>query len=177
MATVISEDTFAELLDSFSATAFRLECQDAYALDYEAADFDRFLAGHPVPPPQVDWWGPWLERIAEMTADGKRIGRVRVLTVPPTPYQRWMLWADPWYAAAGERISYLTHARAKAIGLPHWQDWWMLDDSKLILMGFDHAGQITGKTLITEPGVIGKYLTWQDLAVRNAVPAEQIAAA
>ena len=177
MGTVISEETFAGLLDSFTATAFRLECQDHYALGYEAADFDRFLAGHPLPPPQVGWWAPWLERIAEMTAEGKRIARVRIVTEPATPYQRWEMWAAPWHAAAGEEIAYLPRSRARSLGLPHWQDWWLLDGERLILMGFDHTGQITGKVLITNPSVITTYRTWQDLAVRNAVPVEQIAAA
>ena len=94
----ISEDEFGEMLRTFRRSAFRLEARDHYALGYEAADFERFLAGNPVPPPQVDWWRPWLDQIAELTQQGKRIGRVRVLAEPPSDYQRWELWAAPWHA-------------------------------------------------------------------------------
>ena len=78
-----------------------------YALGYERADFERFLAGPPTPPPQLDWWQPWLEQIARLTRDGKHIARVRVLAEPPTAYQRWEIWAAPWHAQAGEDIRYL----------------------------------------------------------------------
>ena len=47
----ITEDEFGGLLRSFERTAFRLETRDSYALGYEREEFERFLAGHPTPPP------------------------------------------------------------------------------------------------------------------------------
>ena len=74
-------------------------------------------------------------------------------------------------------IAYLTRSRAQALRLPLVRDWWLLDNEQLILMKFDAAGTIAGKTLITNPDILTEHRIWQDLAVRNAVPAEQIAAA
>jgi len=166
----ITETEFEELLRSFRRSAFRFEARDAYALDYEQADFDLFLAGQPVAPPDVAWWGPWLERIAAMTAAGRTVGRVRVLAGPPTDYQRWELWAAPWHASAGEAIGYLPRSEAEALGLPD-ADWWLLDDERLILMEFGAAGEIAGKSLTADPEIVARHREWRDLAVANAAPA------
>jgi hypothetical protein len=173
----IGEDEFGELLRTPRRSAFRLETRDRYALGYERADFERFLAGSPRPPAEVDWWRPWLDQITRLTREGKRIGRVRVLAEPPTDYQRWEMWAAPWHARAGEDIRYMPRSTAERLGLPLDHDWWLLDDERLIVIRHTDAGSIAGKWLITDPGSIAPYLTWRDLAVRNATPAGEIAAA
>lgn len=178
MRVPITEDAFDSLLRTFERSAFRLETRDAYALGYEQEEFDRFLAGTPTPPPEVDWWRPWLDQIARFTREHKRIARVRILAEPPTDYQRWELWAAPWHAEAGERIRYMPRSRALAIGLPVEHDWWLLDNERLIIMEFTSGGHIQGKTLVTGADEeIDKCILWRNLAVRNATPAEEIAAA
>jgi hypothetical protein len=176
--TRISEEDFDVLLRSFRRTAFRLEARDAYALDYERVDFERFLAGSPTPPPELDWWRPWLEQVARLRREGRMVSRVRVLAEPPSDYQRWMMWAAPWYAQAGEQIAYLPRSRADDIHLPsRGPDWWLLDDERVIVMQFTAAGEIAEKRLLTGPELISRYITWRDLAVRNATAAEEHAAA
>ena len=39
------------------------------------------------------------------------------------------------------------------------------------------AGEIACKSLITDPSIVSTFRVWRDLAVRNATPAEEIAAA
>ncbi|HMH89815.1 MAG TPA: hypothetical protein VK586_01890 [Streptosporangiaceae bacterium] len=175
--TPISEDEFGELLVTFRVSAFRLETRDRYALAYEQADFDAFLAGNPVPPPAVRWWRPWLDQISRLTADGRQIGRVRILAEPPSDYQQWELWAAPWHSAAGEKIAYMSRRVAAGIGLPADGDWWLLDGERLIIMGFGEDGEITGKMLVTDSGAIAQYREWQHLAVCYATPAEEFTAA
>jgi len=173
----ITQEEFNQLLATFEHNAFRLEAQPAYVLGYEQADFDRFLAGVRVPPPDLGWWRPWLEQVSQLAREGKTMGRVRVVDEPPTEYQRWMLWAAPWNVQAGEDIRYMPRSRAVRIGLPLDYDWWLLDDERLIVMRYTAAGEIDTKELITDPGVIARHQGWRDLAVRNATPAEEIAAA
>jgi len=177
MGTAITEAEFDRLLATFERSAFRLETRDTYALGYERADFEAFLAGSPTPPPELDWWRPWLEQIANLTREGKRIGRVRIVADPPSDYQRWEMWAAGWHAQAGERIGYLRRSRAEQIGLPLVRDWWLLDDERLIIMKFTDGGELDGKSLITDPDIIAPYCTWRDLAVRNATAVEEIAVA
>jgi hypothetical protein len=173
--TPITEVEFDRLLATPKRSAFRLEVRDFYALDYERADFEAFLTGEFHTPDTVGWWRPWLEQIARLTAVGKRIGRVRVLSEPPSDYQRWLMCGDPWHAEAGERILHLPRSRAEQIGLPLDHDWWLLDDEAVIDMRFTDAGEIDHKTLITDPDVIARYLGWRDLAVHNATSARAIA--
>jgi hypothetical protein len=173
--TRISEEEFDALLRSFKRTAFRLETRDAYALDFEREEFGRFLAGSPTPPSEIGWWRPWLDQIARLTREGKRVGRVRLLAEPPSDYQRWMIWADPWYARAGEDIRYLP--RGKTYDLDRSGDWWLLDDEKVIILGFDGDDRLQTMSLITDPDLITRYIAWRDLAVRNATTAERFAAA
>jgi hypothetical protein len=177
MASPITQDEFNRLLATFERNAFRLETRDAYALGYEREDFERFLAGSPVPPPDVDWWRPWLEQIARFVAEGKQIARVRLLAEPPSDYQRWELWAAPWHAQAGEQIRYMTRSRAEQLGLLLEYDWWLLDNERLIIIRYNELGEIAEKTLTTDPGTVARHREWRDLAVRNATSAEEIAAA
>jgi hypothetical protein len=172
----ITEPEFDEMLRSFRHSAFRLETRDTYALGYEEADFERFLAGSPVPPSELNWWRPWLDQIARLTGEGKSVSRVRIVAEPPSDYQRWEMWAAPWHSRAGERIAYLPRQRAEGIGLPLQNDWWLLDDERVILMWFTEDGGIHEKIVISDPGIVAQHCEWRDLAVGNAIPAEEIAA-
>lgn len=177
MVRELTEDEFGRALATFQRSAFRLETRESYALGYEREAFDAFMAGDPQPPTSYGWWKSWLDQIASLTAQGKTIGRVRILDEPPTGYQRSEMWADPWHAGAGERISYMTRTQATELHLPLGGDWWLLDDERLIVMRFTSEGETDGKTLITDPGAVAVFRDWRDLAVRNATPAAQIAAA
>lgn len=177
MGTALTDDEFRDLLRSFHESAFYFEAQQTYALDYEAADLEQFITGSPTPPPEVGWWRPWLDQVGQLARQGKRIKRVRIISEPPSDYQRWGLWALPWHERAGERISYIQRSRAQEIGLPLAHDWWLLDDERLIILRYNEAGEMAGKSLITDPGIVAPYRTWRDLAVHNATTAEAIAAA
>jgi len=168
MGRAITEDAFAELFHRFRRSAWRWEARTHYALDYEEADFRQFLAGTPADPPDVPWWRPWLDDMQSLTQQGKTIGRVRVLAEPPTDYQRWEMWATPWHAAAGESIAYMTRTRARSLGLPLDDDWWLFDDELLLLMRFDDVGRIDGKTLVTDADIIARHCAWRDAAISNA---------
>jgi hypothetical protein len=167
----VTEADFGRMLATFERCAFRLETCRHYALGYERADFEDFLAGRPVSPPELDWWRPWLDQIRQQVSNGKTIARVRVLDEPPTPYQQWEMWAAPWHKDAGEDIRYMPRSRAEAIGVP-MGDWWLLDESRLILMRFTDSGEIAGKELVTDPAVITSYLAIQRLAVHDAATVE-----
>jgi hypothetical protein len=77
---------------------------------------------------------------------------------------------------AGERIAYLPRQRAEGIGLPLQNDWWLLDDERVILMWFTEDGEIREKIVISDPDIVARHCEWRDLAVGNAIPAEEIAA-
>ena len=172
----ISDDEYGDLLATFKRSAFRLEMRDFYAIGEEHADYVKVLAGVPRMPDQVGWWKQYLDGVAAQARQGKTRSRVRILADPPTSYQRWMLWADPWYAAAGEDIRYLLRRKAHEVGLPD-SDWWLLDGERAIILTFDDDGHVEQRTLVSEPGLIARYRLWRDLAIRFSVPAAQVTAA
>lgn len=177
MGKPVTPDQFADLLRTYERTAFRLETRDSYAEDYEQADFRLFLAGHAPRLDRAAWFRPWLEQVARQTRQGKQIRRVRVQSDPPTGYQRWARYSGTWNTAAGEDIRYMTCGEAERIGLPLDHDWWLLDGRRLIIMRHDEADMLTALDLVTDPATAGEYGAWQDLAIRNAAPAGQTAAA
>jgi hypothetical protein len=156
---------------TFRTSAFRLEAQPGYVLDYERPVFEGWLAGMAVPPPEVDWWAPWLHRVAGWTAEGKTIGRVRVLAEPPTTYQRWLMWAAPWHAEVGEKLRYMPRGRAEQIRLPLAADWWLLDDERVIVLRFNGQGEAVSRTLVTDPEDVAGYCGLRDVAIGNSAMA------
>ena len=171
MPAPITEEKFLERCAPSAASAFRLETRDSYALGYERVDFGQFLAGSPVPPPQLDWWRPWLDRVTQWRLEGKTVGRVRVLADPPTDYQRWMLWADRWHAAAGRgHPLHAAAARRSRSGFP-MPTGGCSTTTRAIIMAFDDDGNPVRKTLVTEPDLIARYRAWRDLAIAHATPA------
>lgn len=174
---ILSEDEFADLMRTYERSAFRLEAQPSYAIGEEQAELERFLVGSPRPPAEIPWQKAYLDRIAEQARQGKLRDRVRILDEPPTGYQRWLVWTSPWYVMAGEDIRYLPRSQAEQIGLPLADDFWLLDDSRVILMRFTEGGEPAGDVLITDPGTVAAYRAWRGLAIANAAPAHQIRAA
>jgi hypothetical protein len=55
------------------------------------------------------------------------------------------------------------------------QDWWLLDDERVIVMHFTAEGEVSGKELVTDGESVARYRTLRDLAIENST-AETIAA-
>jgi hypothetical protein len=178
MGEPLTDEQLDELLENFRDTAFRMETRRQYALSYERAVYERFLAGEEPPPAtQIDWWRPWLDWVGQLTAQGRRLQRVRVLDDPPTDYQRFSLWGGRWNVQAGEQISYLARATAAELGIPAAQDWWLFDAVTLVVVRFGAADDLAGQELVTDPQVVARYRRWRDLAITRSRPAENVAAA
>jgi uncharacterized protein DUF6879 len=108
----------------------------------------QFVAGEPV---DLGWFQNWLTMIREATAEGCRLMRVRVVTVPLTDYSRFGVYCSGHTNAAGEDIRYLR--RDEAVGLPDY-DYWLFDSRKLVRMHFDDAENFLGGEIIDDPAVI-----------------------
>lgn len=170
MTTTLTDAEFAEQLRTFERSAFRLELQREYREPSEADTLARFLAGNPQDPTEVPGLRAWFAQVADLTNRGRSIERVRVHDDPPTDYQRWEHWIGAWNIRAGETIRYLTRQQAHNIGLlpaAGTTDWWLLDETWLILMRFDAHGNRIANELTTDPATIEQACTWRDLAVRS----------
>jgi hypothetical protein len=171
----LDEDEFYVQLGSVMQSAFRLELQPSYYEPAEQPTVDRFFAGDPQDPTEVDSLKAWYAMVSRLTAGGAVVARVRVQEDPPNRYQRWERWITPWNIAAGEDMRYLTEVDAHTIGLlpaAGGADWWLLDDSRLILMEFDTEGRRVRSTLITDPKRIGQAKIWWQLAYTHSARIE-----
>lgn len=140
----------------FERSAWRWEHQPAYHIGYEHQQFDDFLDGRPQPPTDNPDLGEWMGQVERQVAEGKSIGRVRIVDQPPTDYQRWMQWLDRWNREAGEVIHYLTRSAARQAGLPVDDriDFWLFDDTRLVLMHHDSQGRrVKVEMVVDEPEV------------------------
>jgi hypothetical protein len=171
MSAALTIDQFRHELAAFERTAFRLELQPSYAVDFERDQFEQFLAGHPEPPPTSEAFRAWFEQIKQQVSEGKRVERVRIVDDPPTDYQQWTRYVDRWNIAAGEAIHYLRRSRAHQVQLlpaAGEDDWWLFDEKRLVTMVFDKEGRRIHSELITEEKRVQQARQWQHLAVRSA---------
>jgi hypothetical protein len=171
MGERLTGDDFNDLFRYFTTTAVRLETQAVYTVPEEQESLREFLAGEPRPVTEFAFYATWLGKIRAATAAGKRVERVRVLEEPPTDYQRWEIWSGQFNTAAGETIRYLPRSRAKAIGLPLTDDWWLFDGKRLAVMRFGRRGEPLGGEIVTDSDVVARHRTWWALALEHSEPA------
>jgi hypothetical protein len=155
---------------AFKKSAWRWEHQPAYYIGYEHHQFDDFLAGCPQPPTENADLRSWMAQVKRQTHEGKTVGRVRVIDEPPTDYQRWMQWMDAWNTAAGEIIDYVTRRSALRHGLPATggDDWWLFDDTRLVVMHHDEVGRRVRVELVVDEPEVEQARNWRALAIRAA---------
>jgi hypothetical protein len=129
-------------------SAWRLEAQPTYAIPREQANIARWRAGE-VPPAEHN--AAWRAQVRGWTAAGKTIGRVRILSSPPTEYQRYQLdWSIPGNTAAGETVCVLDAATVAELGVPR-QDFWVFEhdggDIAVVCLNFDDDGVLIDRTM------------------------------
>ena len=156
----------------FEHTAFRLEVRDRYDAPYENESMRRFLAGEQ---DDLPWMQSWLVMLRDLTAQGRRFARVRVVSLPLTDYSRFGVWCAQFTNGAGEDIRYLTRDQAQAEGLPA-HDYWLFDSRTLVQLHFDGEDRFLGGEVIEDPAVIVQHNYWRDAAWHKAVRRDDFAA-
>lgn len=166
---------FSACFDDFRYTADRLETLQLYDVPAEAERIAAFREGRPMPErsPQTN---PFLRRIADTTAAGKRWSRVHVVDLPLSDYLRFELATYRESARAGEHIWLV--GRTASPDLAHLRrDFWLFDAgtryATAALMDYDDAGRYLGATVTTDRDVTQGCASVLDLALRHAVPLER----
>ncbi|WP_026448775.1 DUF6879 family protein [Actinopolyspora mortivallis] len=146
-------------------SAWRFECQPTYSIPREQDDFGRWRAGQPKPDGHN---AAWHERVRSYVANGKTIGRVRVVRRPLTEYQRYQLdWGIPGNIEAGEDIRILD-VTALDLDLPS-HDFWLFDDETVVDLNFNPDGTLLNLDQWENPDLT-QYRKWRDTALAYAVP-------
>lgn len=150
-------------------TAFRLEVRTFYE-DAGNAPFHQWLAGAT---PDDSWMQSWLDTVRIATGKGRRIRRVRVLTDPPSSYQRFARdLALRCNIPAGEDIRVLDENQAARLDLPT-HDFWLFDDEHLVVLDFDADGSFAQARMVTDTVERDQHQRWTQRAWDHAVPYQQ----
>lgn len=155
---------FDRLVLGFKHTAFRLEARDAYNEPSEQSAVQQFLDTGKVDETLL---AGWVQDLGRRTAEGQRMERVRVVTVPHSDYTRFGLALAHWNTLAGEDIRYLP--RHHAGDLPD-SDWWLIDSTMLLMMRFGDGDRLLGADVVTDPATVVQYGYYRDLAQHYATP-------
>lgn len=169
MTDLLSGEEFRRLFDTFEHTAFRLETHERYVDEEEQEPLRRFLAGEP---PDDAWFMDWYEAVEQITAQGRRMERVRVVSEPHSDYTRFgMDLARRLNVPSGEDIRYLPRRLADELDLPG-EDFWLFDSHRVAVLHFD-CDVLLGAELVTDPAEVVRRCYWRDVAWHYAVPLDQ----
>jgi hypothetical protein len=164
---------WAEMLGSCRRSAVHLEMRDAYAVADEDVLFQRWKAGHREDPDDRDsWWRPWLSLVEETTGRGVEMRRARIVSEPVTEYIRFEYDGTFTNVIAGEQVRWLPRRDASGLSLPG-NDFWLLDDQRVIFNHFSGTGTETGNEWTDDPEVARLCETAFDMVWQRATPHEE----
>jgi Family of unknown function (DUF6879) len=143
----------------------------AYSVDEEAESFRAWKEGQPPPAWQLD--RGWCRLVADATAAGKFMQRVRLVRYPLSDYVRFeMDWGYPQNIEAGEDIRILGLSRDDELPfIPEPErgyDFWLFDGVTVVRMDYDGAGRFIGPVDASEH--LSRFMDCRDYAMRRARP-------
>ncbi len=162
----------ADFLRSFTRSAWRLEALPQYNPRTDAS-FRHFVETGEVlllkdRPAKQEWMG----LVAQAVAQGKRLGRVRIVGRPLADGERWELAVFGENAEAGEEVRIADRTAHPELAELD-RDFWLLDDETdhpvAQLMTYEEDGQYVSREVTSDPAVIERCRAQRDLAVARSV--------
>jgi hypothetical protein len=129
-------------LQHFERSAFRLEGLPAYSMPQETAMLAAFRRGEAVVLPADH---PWITRVREKCGAGRKMERVRLVSSPPTDYERFELSLYPHSRAAGENIRVVERGSVEVA-----EDFWLFDDAVAVVLRYDAGGRFLGADVTSD---------------------------
>lgn len=161
-------EAWRQFFDAFEEVAFRLETLPVYGVASEDEEFRRFLAGEPRPDEELAD-SPWLHRVRKFTESGRYVQRVHVVTPPLSDYLRYeMQWGYDFNIAAGEDVRILETESASGLPFSAHEDFWLFDDTHVVLMRYEEDGTQIDRILLEDVDV-SDYVHRKDTALRLGI--------
>ncbi|MEU9437947.1 DUF6879 family protein [Streptomyces sp. NPDC048252] len=163
---LLDGDEWRAMFRGVESEAWRLETLPQYLVPQESDEIEAFRAGKRIDPHTYS--SPYTEDLKRLRGEGKRKGRVHVLTHPLSEYLRFEF--SRYYAPhtlAGEDIRILD-VTGRENPLHGVQDFWLFDRSTVVLMNYEADGtQISRELYYGDPA---PYVEYQLIAEAEAVP-------
>jgi hypothetical protein len=162
---LLQGSAFDDIFRTFERSAFHLEVEDSYHTPDELPPFEKFLNGQP---DDFAWHRPWLSLVRKATSSGRRIERVRVVSVPHVDYTRWGLTVARLNIEAGEDIRWLPRPHATGIALTA-DDYWLIDERRVVFTVFAPDGTFSGGAETVDPVIVDRCLHVRNQAWAAAI--------
>ena len=169
-AAVLNSAGFEQLFLDFRSSARRLEPRSRYYSEPEQEGIAIFNAGRETMERRRQAQTRWGAVVRGATARGARFERVRVVSDPPTDYQRFGMYGSQVNTELGEDMRYLPRDRANELDLPG-HDFWVFDSEKVAFLPWTADDRMLEVQLITDPELVAHHERWIDLAWPHATPA------
>ncbi|MGY3680243.1 DUF6879 family protein [Streptomyces sp. TE33382] len=163
---LLDGEEWRAMFQGIQTEAWRLETLPQYLVPQESAEIEAFREGKRVDPRTYS--SPYTESLKRLKGEGKRKGRVHVLTQPLSEYLRFEFsrYYAP-HALAGEDIRILD-VTARENPLQGVQDFWLFDRSTVVLMNYEKDGtQISRELYKGDPA---PFIEYQKIAEAEALP-------
>lgn len=153
---LLDGDEWRAMFRGIQSEAWRLETLPQYLVPQESDELESFRAGKRIDP--ITYSSPYTEDLKRLQGEGKRKGRVHVLTQPLSEYLRFEFsrYYAP-HALAGEDIRILD-VTERENPLQGVQDFWLFDRSTVVLMNYEEDGtQINRELYEGDPAPFVEY--------------------
>ncbi|MFE4590180.1 DUF6879 family protein [Streptomyces laurentii] len=161
-------EAWSRRFDEIEEEAWRLETLPQYLVPQEAREFAAFREGRPLPPYTHS---SYMDRVSRQHAEGKRTGRVHIVTRPLSAYLRFEF--SRYYEVhvqVGDDIRILD-VTDRANPLEGVRDFWMFDRRDVVLMHYEEDGTQINREVFE--GDASPFLAYQRIAIAESVPFEE----
>ena len=157
---------FEDVFRTFADSVFHLEVEDSYHTPDESEPFQKFLGGKP---DDFAWHRPWLDLVQEATSGGRRVERIRIVSIPHVDYTRWGLSVAPLNIEAGEDIRWLPRNRLEGLDVTS-DDFWLVDRVRVVFTVFTPDGTFSGGAETKDPTIVERCNRVRDALWPIAIP-------
>ncbi|MEU3600498.1 DUF6879 family protein [Streptomyces sp. NPDC006798] len=166
---LLAGEEWAARFEDYRQEAWRLETLPQYLMPQEAEELRAFRDGARIDPATVR--NEYTDRLRRQAAEGRVQGRVHIVTRPLSEYLRFEFsqYYRP-HLLAGERIRILD-VTDRANPLEGVQDFWMFDQSEVVLMNYEPDGKQINREVFE--GDVTPFIDYQRIAVAESVPFEE----
>jgi hypothetical protein len=163
---VATSPGFADLFALCQRSAVHLELRDGYMRSDPA--FVDWQDGQRIDP--AERWPSWFTLLGAAVARGVEIRRARIVSEPISDYVRYEYdVTEGLNIAAGEQVRWLARRRATDLALPG-NDFWLFDESWVLVNHFDGDGEETARELLDDPVVVKLCAASFEAVWERAVP-------